>query len=153
MTTLNIVTLSVMAKHCYVSDFMQSVTNEPFMLNVIMLNIFMLNVIMLHVIMLNVIMPNVIMLNAIMRNVIMLNIITLNIFMLNVIMLNVIMLNVIMLYVIMLGVVASYNIINCRTSTVVPSLINERFKKLFVVIMKHFWLSILQKNHLFQVEH
>ncbi len=60
------------------------------------------------------------------------------------------MLNVIMLYVVMLSVVASYNIIYCCISSVVPSLINERFKKLFVVIMKHFWLSILLKNIYFK---
>jgi len=50
---------------------MLSVTNNPYMLSIIMLYVIMLNVIMLYVIMLNVIMLYVIMLNVILLNVIM----------------------------------------------------------------------------------
>jgi hypothetical protein len=86
------------------SVFMLSVTNKPFMLSVVLLNVVMLNVVMLNVIMLNVFILNVVMLNVVMLSVVMLNVVMLNYAMLNVIMLNFVMLNVLMLNVVILNV-------------------------------------------------
>jgi hypothetical protein len=53
---------------------MQSVTNKPFMLSVVMLNFVMLGVVMLSVIMLNFVMLCAVMLNVVIIAVIMLNV-------------------------------------------------------------------------------